>query len=49
MTDSTAMEALFIQQRLQIMSLGVHHDEFSDSYLHAWLREFNRERDIYFM
>lgn len=36
MTDSTAMEALFIQQRLQIMNLGVHHDEFSDSYLHAW-------------
>ncbi|EGQ9150454.1 MULTISPECIES: hypothetical protein [Vibrio] len=36
MTDNTAMEALFIQQRLQIMNLGVHHNEFSDSYLHAW-------------
>lgn len=36
MTDNTAMEALFIQQRLQIMNLGVHHNEFSDSYLQAW-------------
>lgn len=30
------LEAMFTQQRLQIMSLGVHHNEFSDAYLYAW-------------
>lgn len=30
------LEALFIQQRLQIMHLGTHHKEFTDSYLYAW-------------
>tara|TARA_R110002033_G_scaffold17587_1_gene47653 strand:+ start:1106 stop:1597 length:492 start_codon:yes stop_codon:yes gene_type:complete len=29
-------EALFIQQRLQILHLGVHHKKFTDSYLYAW-------------
>lgn len=28
--------AMFTQQRLQIMSLGVHHNEYSDAYLYAW-------------
>lgn len=30
------MNAMYTQQRLQVLSLGVHHDEFSDAYLYAW-------------
>lgn len=30
------MDAMFTQQRLQVLSLGVHHNEFSDAYLFAW-------------
>ena len=36
MTENDIMGALFIQQRIQVMHLGKHHDEFSDAYLHAW-------------
>ncbi|TKB46507.1 hypothetical protein FCL40_17685 [Ferrimonas sediminicola] len=30
------MDALFTQQRLQVLSLGVHNDEYTDAYLYAW-------------
>ncbi|HBC7420215.1 TPA: hypothetical protein KEY88_002908 [Serratia marcescens] len=36
MTEKDIMGALFIQQRIQIMHIGKHHDEFSDAYLYAW-------------
>jgi len=36
MSEEKLMQAMFNQQRLQIMSLGVHHDEYSDAYLYAW-------------
>lgn len=32
------MDAMFTQQRLQVLSLGKHHGEFSDAYLYAWAR-----------
>ena len=36
MSEQRLMQAMFNQQRLQIMSLGVHHGEFTDAYLYAW-------------
>lgn len=36
MTENDIMGALFIQQRIQIMHIGKHHDEFGDAYLYAW-------------
>jgi len=36
MSEQRLMQAMFNQQRLQIMSLGVHHDEYDDGYLYAW-------------
>lgn len=36
MSEQLLMQALFNQQRLQIMSLGVHHSEYTDDYLYAW-------------
>lgn len=36
MSEQKIMKALYNQQRLQILSLGVHHKEYSDSYLFAW-------------
>lgn len=36
MSDKRLMQAMFNQQRLQIMSLGVHQGEFTDAYLYAW-------------
>ena len=36
MTENDIMSALFTQQRIQIMHIGKHHDEFSDAYLYAW-------------
>lgn len=36
MTENDVMGALFAQQRIQILHIGKHHDEFSDAYLHAW-------------
>lgn len=30
------LEALFMQQRIQIMHIGTHFNEYSDSYLYAW-------------
>ncbi|BCZ43662.1 TPA: hypothetical protein K8N54_004046 [Serratia marcescens] len=36
MTEKDIMGALFIQQRIQIMHIGKHHDEFDDAYLYAW-------------
>ncbi|ARD18659.1 hypothetical protein [Edwardsiella piscicida] len=36
MSDQAIMQALFIQQRIQIMHIGKHHNEFSDAYLYAW-------------
>ncbi|AXR06661.1 hypothetical protein [Salinimonas sediminis] len=36
MSEQRIMQALFNQQRLQIKSLGVHHDEYTDAYLYAW-------------
>ncbi|MFU1636477.1 hypothetical protein [Aeromonas veronii] len=42
------MDAMFTQQRLQVLSLGVHHNEFSDAYLYAWAKgvyPFNDDTD----
>lgn len=36
MSEQRLMQAMFNQQRYQILSLGVHHDEFEDGYLYAW-------------
>ncbi|PCI58871.1 MAG: hypothetical protein COB35_12700 [Gammaproteobacteria bacterium] len=36
MSEQRIMQALFNQQRLQIMGLGVHHNEYDDGYLYAW-------------
>lgn len=36
MTENDIMDALFIQQRLQVLHIGKHHDEFGDAYLYAW-------------
>jgi antitoxin MazE len=36
MSSDTILKAMFIQQRLQIMHIGKHHDEYTDSYLYAW-------------
>lgn len=36
MSDHQIMQALFNQQRIQIMHIGKHHDEFTDAYLYAW-------------
>lgn len=36
MVENDVMGALFAQQRMQVMHLGKHYDEFSDAYLHAW-------------
>ena len=36
MSDHNIMQALFNQQRIQIMHIGKHHDEFSNAYLYAW-------------
>ena len=36
MSNKILMQAMFNQQRLQIMSLGVHQSEFTDAYLYAW-------------
>lgn len=33
-------QLLFVQQKLQILHLGKHFDEFSDSYLYAWIVEY---------
>ncbi|MFV7771606.1 hypothetical protein [Shewanella marisflavi] len=34
--NNLLLEAMFTQQRLQVLSLGVHHGEFSNHYLYAW-------------
>ncbi|QIE97727.1 hypothetical protein G5574_12475 [Pantoea stewartii] len=36
MNESQIMKALFAQQRIQVMHIAKHHDEFTDSYLYAW-------------
>ncbi|MBK5142988.1 hypothetical protein I2494_04525 [Budviciaceae bacterium BWR-B9] len=36
MSDNAILQALFNQQRLQILELGTVHDKFSDDYLFAW-------------
>lgn len=36
MIENDIMGALFAQQRIQILHIGKHHNEFSDAYLHAW-------------
>lgn len=36
MSEQRLMQAMFNQQRLQIMDLGFHQDKFSDAYLYAW-------------
>ncbi|WP_140919142.1 hypothetical protein [Limnobaculum xujianqingii] len=36
MSDSTILQALFNQQRIQILELGVIHNKFSNDYLFAW-------------
>ncbi|HDS1208905.1 TPA: hypothetical protein QDZ84_003958 [Shewanella algae] len=42
------MDAMFTQQRLQVLTLGVHNGEFTDSYLYAWhesVYPFRQDRD----
>lgn len=36
MEDNEIMKALFAQQRIQIMHIAKHHDEYTDAYLYAW-------------
>lgn len=36
MNQDPIIQALFNQQRIQIMHLAVHHNEYSDAYLYAW-------------
>lgn len=36
MSSQIIMQSLFNQQRIQIMHIGKHHDEFTDAYLFAW-------------
>lgn len=36
--DTDIKKLLFVQQRLQILHLGKHYGEFTDSYLYAWER-----------
>lgn len=36
MSEHNLMAALFVQQRIQIMHIAKHHDEFTDAYLYAW-------------
>ncbi|WMS89302.1 hypothetical protein [Pleionea litopenaei] len=36
MNPDPVMQALFNQQRLQVLHLGIHHNEFSDAYIYAW-------------
>ncbi|QBH96064.1 hypothetical protein EKN56_06420 [Limnobaculum zhutongyuii] len=36
MSDKAILQALFNQQRLQILELGTVHNKFSDDYLFAW-------------
>ncbi|PXW53756.1 hypothetical protein DFO55_11123 [Grimontella sp. AG753] len=36
MDKNEIMNALFIQQRLQILHIGKYHGEFGDAYLYAW-------------
>jgi antitoxin MazE len=38
MASDNFKNLLFVQQRLQILHLGKHFDEFSDSYIYAWDR-----------
>lgn len=38
MFEQKIMKALYNQQRLQILSLGLHQKEFTDSYLFAWYK-----------
>lgn len=36
MSNKNILQAIFNQQRIQIMHLGIFHNAFSDSYLYAW-------------
>ena len=36
MSDQQILSALFIQQRIQILHLGVHHNTYTNAYLYAW-------------
>ncbi|MET3702894.1 hypothetical protein [Citrobacter sp. UYEF32] len=36
MSDQHIMKAMFTQQRIQIMHLGKHHEEYTDAYIFAW-------------
>lgn len=36
MSENSLLGAMFIQQRIQVMHIGKHYGEFSDSYLFAW-------------
>ncbi|EPC4015863.1 hypothetical protein ACRZOS_000164 [Enterobacter kobei] len=38
MMDSEVKKLLFVQQRLQILHLGKHYNEFSTAYIFAWDR-----------
>ncbi|SUP87868.1 Uncharacterised protein [Yersinia pseudotuberculosis] len=36
MPERSLMNAMFIQQRIQIMHIALHHGKYTDSYLYAW-------------
>lgn len=38
MEDKELMTALFAQQRVQVMHIAKHYNEFTDAYLYAWDR-----------
>ncbi|MDC9621525.1 hypothetical protein PSI22_07700 [Xenorhabdus sp. XENO-7] len=36
MSEHNILSAMFIQQRIQVLHLGMHHDTYPDAYLYAW-------------
>lgn len=36
MSEHNILSALFIQQRIQVLHLGVHHDAYPNAYIYAW-------------
>lgn len=36
MSSEVILKAMFIQQRIQVLHLGIHHGVYSDAYLYAW-------------
>ncbi|MEI9750308.1 hypothetical protein V5085_05145 [Moellerella wisconsensis] len=36
MSEHNILLALFTQQRIQVLHLGIHHDSYPDAYIYAW-------------